>query len=166
MSHSRRFNPSPEAHPTSTHATNVRADNASRSALASAKQNIGYLLDPKGSPAPGKFRTRAFLRSLRYISIFIFWRIVRYAKYALVGSAIAALSATAIGGAVSGVGLLLAPSTLFGSAGIGLIWSIGKYGFRKMGVGPRGAKHVSVEREGIRKDGEWRDITGPDAEAW
>lgn len=57
---------------------------------------------------------------------------MRYAKYALVGSAVAALSATAIGGAVSGVGLVLAPPTLVGSVGIGLIWSLGKWGFRKM----------------------------------
>lgn len=34
------------------------------------------------------------------------------------------------------------------------------------GVGPRGVMQVDKAREGVRKEGQWRDITGPNAEAW
>jgi hypothetical protein len=110
------------------------------------------------------------LRSLRFIGIFVFWRIVRYAKYALVGSIIAAVGATAFGGAVSGVGFLLAPPTLATSVGIGAIWAIGKWGFRKMGVGEKAGegavRDVRKSEEGVRRDGTWKEVQGPRAMPW
>ncbi len=72
--------------------TEVQADLRSSSALASAKHNFAYLYNPSSTAhRPARIRTRALLRSLRYIGIFIFWRIVRYAKYALVGTLLAAV---------------------------------------------------------------------------
>jgi hypothetical protein len=150
-------------------ATETRANIRSFSALTSAKQNLHFLFAPDSpsSPRPAHLRTRALLRSLRYIGIFIFWRIVRYAKYAVVGSIVAALGATAFGGVVSGVGWILAPPTILGTAGIGVVWAIGKWGFRKMVVGERmaegGQREVVASREGVKSDEQWRDVQGPRA---
>ncbi|KAH9211111.1 hypothetical protein DL95DRAFT_392756, partial [Leptodontidium sp. 2 PMI_412] len=127
--------PSDDISSTSQSSTEARATIRSSSALHSAKANLQFLFAPDSptSPRPAHLRTRALLRSLRYIGIFIFWRVVRYAKYALVGSIVAAVGATAFGGMVSGVGFLLAPPTILGSLGIGTAWAVGKWGFRKMG---------------------------------
>ncbi|KAH8816843.1 hypothetical protein F5884DRAFT_236623 [Xylogone sp. PMI_703] len=150
--------------------TETKANIRSSSALTSAKHNLHYLFSPNSpnAPRPIHLRTRALLRSLHYISVFIFWRIVRYAKYALVGSLVAAVGATAFGGVVSGVGFLLAPPTLLGSIGIGAIWAIGKWGFRRVRrpVTEMGVREVEGSRQGVRQDGQWRDISGPRAVPW
>jgi hypothetical protein len=144
--------------------TEIKADMRSSSALAAAKQNISFLYSPSsGSNAPARLRTRALLRSLHYIGVFIFWRIVRYAKYALVGSVIAAVGSTAIG---SGVAFFVAPPTLFASVGVGLIWAVGKWGFRKMGVGERVAEGVVRSHDDTRRDGSWGGEQGPMAVPW
>ncbi len=100
----------------------------------------------------------------------MFWRVVRYAKFALVGGLVAAVGATAFGGAVSGVGFLLAPPTLLASVGVGLVWGMGKWGFRKMGVGRKvgvmGEMEMEGAREGVKRDGEWRGVQGPGAVPW
>ncbi|KAH6705114.1 hypothetical protein BKA61DRAFT_143811 [Leptodontidium sp. MPI-SDFR-AT-0119] len=164
--------PSDDISSTSQSSTEARATIRSSSALHSAKANLQFLFAPDSptSPRPAHLRTRALLRSLRYIGIFIFWRVVRYAKYALVGSIVAAVGATAFGGMVSGVGFLLAPPTILGSLGIGTAWAVGKWGFRKMGVGERvvqGAEREGrVSREGVKEDGQWRDVQGPRATPW
>lgn len=152
--------------------TQARASIKSSSALASAKTNLSYLFAPDNpnSPRPAHRRTRALLRSLRYIGIFVFWRVVRYAKYALVGSIVAAVGATAFGGFVSGIGWIVAPPTIVGSLGLGTVWAMGKWGFRKMKirekVGGAADYEVKEAREGVRKDGQWRDIQGPTAVPW
>ena len=151
--------------------TDAKADQRSSSALASAKRNFSYLYNPKNkADAPAKLRTRALLRSLRYIGVFIFWRVVRYAKYALVGSVVAAVGATAFGGAVSGAAFLLAPPTIATSVGIGMVWAVGKWGFRKSGLGRRlesgAVEEVSQSRRKVTTDGTWRDVQGPEAAAW
>jgi hypothetical protein len=71
----------------------------SSSALISARRNLSFLLNPsKASPnSPTRLRTRALLRTLRYISIFVFWRVVRYAKYIAVASLVASVGAAASG---------------------------------------------------------------------
>ncbi|KAK1811535.1 hypothetical protein LTR12_014083 [Friedmanniomyces endolithicus] len=101
--------------------------------LTKAKTALKYLLDPKavGGPQPTHLRTRAFLRSARYILIFAFWRLVRYAKYAAVGAAVAAISGTAIGSVVSGAAFVIAPAGILGGAGLGLLWAVGKFGWRR-----------------------------------
>lgn len=155
----------------------MQADAASRSALAKAKQNLSYLFNPKDTTrAPAKLRTRALLRSLRYIGTFIFWRVVRYGKYALMGSVVAALSATALGSFVTGVGWIVAPPTIAGTIGIGALWTVGKWGFARTKFGKKMEGRVAAskqeERTGTaptsttREDGQWRDVQGPRAVPW
>lgn len=153
---------------TSESTTEAKADVQSSSALKSAKRNLHYLFDPANpnAPRPAHLRTRALLRSLRYIGIFVFWRIVRYAKYALVGSIVAAIGASAFGGVVSGAAIFLAPPTLLTSIGIGAIWAMGKWGFRKMRVGEMAAVEVQDSKNKTKVDGTWRDIQGPKATPW
>jgi sulfite exporter TauE/SafE len=148
--------------------TDTKANIRSSSALKSAQQNIKFLFSPDStsSPRPARLRTRALLRSLRYIGIFVFWRVVRYAKYALVGSIVAAVGASAFGGVVSGAAFVLAPPTLATSVGIGLIWAAGKWGFRKMRVGEMAAVEVKDSQSRVTQDGQWRDVQGPRAVPW
>jgi hypothetical protein len=152
--------------------TEAGADVKSKHALSSLKTNYRYLLDPSkpDAPRPGRLRTRAFLRVLRFSTIFIFWRIVRYAKYALVGTVVAALGATALGGAVTGVGWILAPPGILASVGIGAVWAAGKWGLRKMHVGQRVETAAEIERrrrhEDTKREGSWRDVQGPRAVPW
>ena len=95
---------------------------------------------------------------------------MRYAKYALIGSIVAAIGASAFGGVVSGAAFVLAPPTLATSLGIGLVWAAGKWGFRKMRVGEKlgvdTVSEVKASQEGVRADGQWRDIQGPRAVPW
>jgi hypothetical protein len=95
---------------------------------------------------------------------------VRYAKYALVGSIVAAIGASAFGGVVSGAAFVLAPPTLLTSVGIGAIWAMGKWGFRKMHVGETMGRTADAQirenQEGVRSDGQWRDVQGPRATPW
>jgi len=101
------------------------------SALASAKRNLSYLYDPKSAPhAPARLRTRALLRATRSLLIFAFWRLVRYGRYVAAGLLVSALGATAFGSAISGVGFLLAPPTMGAAAGVGVLWAVGRYGYR------------------------------------
>lgn len=146
------------------------ADASSKSALRSLKQNVHFLFDPASSTQPARFRTRALLRTLRYASIFIFWRVVRYAKYAVVGSIVAAVSATAFGGMISGVGWILAPPSIIGSVGIGILWWGGRFAFRRLRIGQKVAERGEVNQrrdtEGVREDGTWRGVQGPRAVPW
>lgn len=148
--------------------TDTKANIRSSSALRSAKHNLHYLFAPDSpnAPRPARLRTRALLKSLRYIGIFVFWRIVRYAKYALVGSVVAAVGASAFGGAISGAAFVLAPPTLLTSVGIGAIWAVGKWGFRKVRVGEMAAAEVENSRRPTTVDGSWRDVQGPRTTPW
>lgn len=72
------------------------------SALASAQRNFSYLThSSRTTDPPRRLRTRALLRTLNYVCKFIFWRIVRYAKYVAIGSLVAAIGATTFGGVIS-----------------------------------------------------------------
>jgi len=67
----------------------------------------------KGGRAPaGSLRRRSFLQATRYILKFIFWRLVRYAKYALVGAAVAAVGTGVLGTVTTGAGWLLFPTSI------------------------------------------------------
>ena len=104
------------------------------SALKAARRNLSYLYDPKNSPHPARFRTRALLRSLRYATIFVFWRLVRWAKYIAIGSLVAAVSASALGGVFTGVAWIAAPPTIGASILSACVWQAGKFGARKLNV--------------------------------
>lgn len=154
--------------------TDTKANIRSSSALHDAKRSLHYLFAPDSptAPKPAHLRTRALLKSLRYIGIFVFWRIVRYAKYALVGSVVAALGASALGGGglLSGAAFVFAPPTLLTSIGVGTIWAMGKWGFRKMKVKDRvrvaAVEEVEGSKKATRVDGSWRNVQGPRATPW
>jgi hypothetical protein len=66
----------------------------------------------------------------------------------------AAVGASAFGRAVSGAAFLLAPPTLATSVGIGLIWAVGKWVFRKMRVSEIAAVEVKDSHNQVKKDGQ------------
>jgi hypothetical protein len=105
---------------------------SSPSKLQRTRANLAFLVNPETAPSPASRRTRAFLRTARYTFKFIFWRLVRYAKYAAIGSLAAAVAGTAIGTAVSGVGFILAPTGILGGALVGLLWGTAKFGWRRL----------------------------------
>lgn len=77
-------------------------------------------------------RTRAALRVLRSSLIFVFWRVVRYAKYVAIGSLVATIGAGAIGTFVSGAGFVLAPTGIAGTIIASSIWGIGRFAVRRV----------------------------------
>jgi hypothetical protein len=149
----------------------VAIDAHSRSAFTTAKHNLRYLYDPKtASPSdlPSRRRTRAALRVLRSTLQFVFWRLVRYAKYVAIGSLIATISAGALGTVVSGAGFVLAPTGIAGTIVAGSIWGAGRFVLRRLhnrwehghGYGEREGEWE--ERRGAVK----RMQTGPEAVPW
>ncbi|KAI5477553.1 blue-light-inducible Bli-3 protein [Pseudohyphozyma bogoriensis] len=60
------------------------------------RTNLTYLIKGPANAAahPASLRTRSILRTTRYVLKFVFWRLVRYFKYALVGAGVAALAGT------------------------------------------------------------------------
>jgi hypothetical protein len=144
-------------------------DAHSRSALTSAKHNLRYLYDPKTtSDVPTRRRTRAALRVLRSSLVFVFWRLVRYAKYVAIGSLIATIGAGAFGTVVSGAGFVLAPTGIAGTIIAGTIWGAGRFVVRRLhkrwehghGYGER--EEEWEDRRGAVK----RMQTGPEAVPW
>jgi len=124
--------------------------------LQKASDSIKYLYDPAHGPQPDRLRTRSLLRSARYIAIFIFWRLFRYAKYAATGALAAAVAGTAIGSVASGAAFVIAPTGILGGAGVGLLWAVGKFGWRRArarmerggkGGDPRRDEHEDAEGE-------------------
>jgi len=103
------------------------------SALIAAKRNFNYLISPTTSKdRPKRLRTRALLRTFRYIGQFIFWRLVRWAKFAAYGALVAAISATAIGSVFSGAAFIAGPPTIGTGILASVIWGVGKYTARKL----------------------------------
>jgi len=126
-----------------------------QTALARVRTNFNYLISPsKASAAPGtSLRLRFLLRTLHSIGTFLFWRLYRWAKYAVIGSAIAALGTVSVGG-VGALGLLAAPTGIVGSAALGTVWGVGRWGWRRVWNRGRKGKQSGgvngVEEEGQR----------------
>ena len=71
------------------------------------------------------------------------------------------------------MGWVLAPTTILGSVGWGIVWGLGKWGYRRTSWGKKGREEVEIEREvererreGTREDGSWRGTQGPRATPW
>lgn len=142
-----------------------------QSALRKAKTAVQYLYDPKTGPQPARTQTRWFLRSFRYVLIFAFWRLVRYAKYAAVGAITAAVAGTAIGSVVSGAAFVVAPTGILGGAGIGLLWAVGKFGWRRARARMHRGEHDehADPRKDEKEDAEQKEappIKLPRADPW
>ena len=150
--------------------TQLALPDQQKSRLTRTTNTLKYLYDPTTGPQPSHLRSRTFLRSLRYISIFIFWRLVRYAKYAAMGALATAVAGTAIGSVVSGAAFVIAPTGILGGAGVGLLWAVGKFGWRRAsarvrrerGVDARGDERRDAEGEGE----EVKDVKVPRTEPW
>ena len=145
----------------------------SNSALANARRNFKYLISPGTTNQPGRLRTRALLRTLRYVGQFVLWRLVRWAKYAAVGAAAAAIGATAFGSVISGVAWIAAPTSIGASIIAATIWGVGKYAARKLHKRwqSTGQDAGEVEREGVednplKSEGELGQELGPRAMPW
>ncbi|KAF2136899.1 uncharacterized protein K452DRAFT_116869 [Aplosporella prunicola CBS 121167] len=151
----------PKQHPTPT-------------ALRAARTNLAYLIDPSSNAGPSRRRTRALLRSLRYTAIFVFWRLLRYAKYALVGAATAAVAGTAIGSVVSGAAFVVAPTGILGGGAVGLLWGLGRVGWRVLARRARTGDARVDEKAGAgetgwgerRRKAEEREERGFREDAW
>lgn len=147
----------------SSDANDKAIDAHSRSALASTKTNLRYLYDPKTANGVSSRRTRAFLRVLRSSLIFIFWRVVRYAKYVAIGSLVATVGAGVFGTFVSGAGFVLAPTGILGTVVAGTTWGIGRFAVRRLkGRWDRGHGYGGNEE---RRD-EHLTQRGPEAMPW
>jgi hypothetical protein len=108
-------------------------DHRSATALATTKRNLRYLYSPTtNSSAISSRRTRALLRVVRSSLIFVFWRLVRYAKYVALGSLVATIGAGAFGTVVSGAGFVLAPTGILGTVAAGSVYGVGKYVVRRV----------------------------------
>lgn len=92
---------------------------------------------------------------------------MRYAKYAIVGSIVAAVGATALGPVLGTAAFVVAPPTIVASIGVGMCWGLARWGWRRMGVTQAvekgGVRETERAREGVSVDGGWRDVQGPRA---
>jgi hypothetical protein len=143
----------------------------SQSRLQKTTSHLKYLYSPTTANQPARLRTRTLLRSFRYLALFIFWRVVRYAKYAATGALVAAVSGTAIGSVVSGVGFLVAPTGILGGAGVGLVWALAKFGWKRAGKGSKGAgedprRDEREDAEGAEGAEDERALRVPRTEPW
>lgn len=183
MAPSRGSHGTPAPHHESHHESHKSDEQAlhqqSSSALKNARRNFSYFLNPAAvataTGAQPRFRTRALLRTLRYISQFIFWRVVRWAKYAAVGALVAAISATAVGSVVTGAAWIAAPPTIATSVFASVIWGVGKYmakkahkRWEKTGK-DEGAVHREDQEDGretVRSTGSYGMDVGPSVVPW
>ena len=144
------------------------------SALVNAKRNFKFLISPEtSSERPTRLRTRALLRTFRYLGQFIVWRLVKWAKYAAVGALVAAISASAFGGVVTGAAWIAAPPTIGASIFAATIWGVGKYAARKLHSRWKttGGDAGEIEREQqsdhpLKREGTLGHELGPQAVPW
>lgn len=142
---------------------------ASSSSLQKAKRNLSFLINPNDtSSAPDRRRTRALLRSFRYIAIFVFWRLVRYAKYAAVGALTAAIAGTAIGSVASGAAFVIAPPGIIAGGGVGLLWGLGKFGWRMLGKRVRTGEteHANPRLDEQAEHAHTEEVRPPRTDPW
>lgn len=71
---------------------------------------------------------------------------------------------------MSGIGWIVAPTGIVASVGLGLVWAVGKWVFRKARVTQKvgvAAEMESVEQwESVKRTGQFGDVSGPEAIAW
>ncbi|OAL48377.1 hypothetical protein IQ07DRAFT_570993 [Pyrenochaeta sp. DS3sAY3a] len=143
-------------------------DAHSRTALATTKANLRYLYNPQTSTGVSSRRTRAVLRVLRSSLIFVFWRLVRYAKYVAIGSLVATVGAGALGTFVSGAGFVLAPTGIAGTIVAGTVWGVGRFAVRRVKRRwDSGRGYGEVEERGEERRGAVERMErGPEALPW
>ncbi|KAM0750110.1 hypothetical protein T439DRAFT_289371 [Meredithblackwellia eburnea MCA 4105] len=117
------------------------------------KTNLSYLIrGPANSPLqPKSFQTRSTLRSLRYLAKFIFWRLLRYGKYALIAAGATALAGTALGTALPWIAAIAVPSVPVAAA-MGLTTAVIKFTWNHRGNHFRQGWLVGGEGRDARTD--------------
>ncbi|WWC71419.1 uncharacterized protein I206_105375 [Kwoniella pini CBS 10737] len=112
---------------------NQQSDKPNSTKFHKAKVNLEYLaLGSKASIVPASLTTRSALTTTRYVVKYIIRRLIRYAKYAAVGAAIAAIGGGLLGTLGSGLAFFAAPGIGVGM-GIGVLTAITKFGWRHRG---------------------------------
>lgn len=159
--------------PAASDGDEVAIQQQSNSALVNARRNFKFLISPGNAEQPARLRTRAFLRTFRYISQFILWRVVRWAKYAAVGALVAAVGATAFGSVLSGVAWIAAPPTVGASIIAATIWGVGKFAARRLhrrwkstGEDAGEIAREYHEDNPVKREGTLGTETGPQAMPW
>jgi hypothetical protein len=144
------------------------------SALISAKRNLNYLISPNNSERPARFRTRALLRTVRYVGQFIIWRVVRWAKYVAVGALVAGVSAT-VGGFLSPIAWIAAPTSIGASIVAAGVWGVGRFAaarlharWKKDGgdIGEQARERQEDQARDVRLEGTYGIDVGPKAVPW
>jgi hypothetical protein len=144
------------------------------SALVNAKRNFRFLVSPETSTdRPNRLRTRALLRTVRYVGQFIIWKLVRWAKYAAVGALVAAIGATAFGSVISGVAWIAAPTSITASILAATIWGVGKFAARRLhrrwkrtGQDTGEAEREYQSDHPLKREGTLGHELGPQAVPW
>lgn len=101
------------------------------SKLKSLQNNATYLLYGSSAGAaarPASLTTRSILTTSRYILRYLFWRVVRYGKYALLGAVATTIGGSALAAVSSGAAMLIAPSFMTATA-LGIGWAVAKVSF-------------------------------------
>ncbi|WVR09444.1 hypothetical protein IAU60_006511 [Kwoniella sp. DSM 27419] len=132
----------------------VPADDPNSSRFHQAKVNLKYLaMGSAAGVAPASLTTRTALTTTRYAIKYLIKRLIRYAKYAFVGAAVAAIGGTFLGTIGSGLAFFAAPSIGVGM-GIGVITGLAKFGWRHRGNHFRSGIFASMsERANSGHDG-------------
>ncbi|GAA5873551.1 hypothetical protein JCM16303_001162 [Sporobolomyces ruberrimus] len=112
--------------------TTTTPEHAASSTLSKTKSNLRYLVNPASGSAPNSLVTRSSLKTFRYVLKFAFYRIMRYAKYAIVAAGATALGGTLIGTALPWVGAIVFPS-LPVAAAMGATTALIKFTWRHRG---------------------------------
>src|ERR1700748_717616 len=98
---------------------------------SSIRRNLAYLINPQRPNQPARLRTRTALKTIHYVAVFIFWRLLRTVRYAIVGSVIAGFQGTVLGPLASGAAFFLAPTGILAGAGAGIMWALFRFRWRR-----------------------------------
>ncbi|EIW68463.1 hypothetical protein TREMEDRAFT_63631 [Tremella mesenterica DSM 1558] len=141
--------------------------NPQETTLQKTRTNLAYLLlGSRASTVPSSRRVRTALTTARYLIRYIIRRVLRYAKYAIIGAAVAAAAGT-LGVFGGGLTFFAAPGILTGM-GIGLLTGVIKFGWKHRGNHFRSdlstmrsraqAGHDGAEDEALDAEGEARRL--------
>jgi hypothetical protein len=116
------------------------------------RQNLSYLIAPASTDKPGRLRTRAVLKTLRYATVFIFWRLIRSLRYALVGSVVAAIGSTFLAPFTGPLAFVIAPPGIIAGAAMGLVWAFAGYKWKRFAKTVKEGKVDGADARGDERD--------------
>jgi hypothetical protein len=116
------------------------------------RQNLSYLVAPSSTQKPGRLRTRAILKTLRYATVFIFWRLIRSLRYALVGSIVGAIGSTMLAPFTGPLAFVIAPPGIIAGAGMGLVWAFARYRWKRFAKTVKDGKVDGADARGDERN--------------